>query len=186
MLVKQTSKLGWQGKLLERILLFQPFFAIPVYFSVICGVPSIWAGLSVALLPLLARFVRFGRFIDRTPFDIPILLYFLGLIVGLIVASDNQIAFGALASTIGSCVIYYGIAGNAGEKDKYWIVAAGIICVLIFAATIWFFSQGDSRKFVFNQWAFDLFKSLPKTDISLQMHSIGSVLSVAVPGCTSC
>jgi O-antigen ligase len=167
--------------LAEAILTLQPFFAIPVYFSVLNNTPSIWLGLVIAAIPLGIRFLLTRRLIERTIFDLPIALFLLGSVVGLIVAADKQIAFGALSSTFGSAVIYYGLTGNSKASNRYWLIAFGVMCLLVLAATFWFFSQGFGRQLSFNKWAFDLFNWLPKTDIKLQEHGIGSVLSVIVP-----
>ena len=170
--MKQTS---------EKVLFIQPLFAIPVYFSVLLGTPPIWLGLVIALIPLGIRFWLKRRLIDRTPFDLPILLFVLACLVGVLVAPDKTVALGAFSTTIGSALIYYGLTGNNTASNRYWINVSVIIGLLILAATIWFLSQGNAREFAFNKWAFQLFSWLPRTDITLQMHGLGSVLSVVVP-----
>jgi O-antigen ligase len=46
----------------------------------------------------------------------------------------------------------------------------------------WFFSQGDSRKVFFNQWVFDLFTWLPKSEGPvLQWNSLGALVCVIIP-----
>ena len=165
----------------EKVLFIQPLFAIPVYFSVLLGTPPIWSGLVIALIPLGIRFWLKRRLIDRTPFDLPILLFLVGCLVGIFVAPDKTVALAAFSTTIGSALIYYGLTGNGTASNRYWINVSGIIGLLILAATIWFLSQGNGREYAFNKWAFQLFRWLPRTDITLQMHGLGSVLAVVVP-----
>jgi len=83
----------------EKVLFIQPLFAIPVYFSMLLGTPPIWLGLVIALIPLGVRFWLKRRLIDRTPFDLPILLFLAGFLVGVLVAPDKTVALGAFTTT---------------------------------------------------------------------------------------
>jgi O-antigen ligase len=163
------------------ILSLQVLFALPVYFSVLMGIPPIWLGRAIMVIPLILRFWLERRFIQRTAFDVPIALFLAGAIIGLIVAPDRQIALGALATILASALIYYGITGNSGVDNRVWLFTSGFICLLTIATIVWFFSQGNGRQFAFNEWAFGLFNWKPKTGITFQMHGLGLVLSVIVP-----
>jgi len=174
------TRIPWQT-LVKTILKFQPLFAVPVYFSVLVNTPPLWLSLIIAIVPLGLRFWLTRHFIQRTPFDMPILFFILGTLVGLAVAPNKEVALGALSSTLASILIYYGIVSNSGAENKYWLWMAGTICVITLLMSIWFFSQGNGRQFFFNQWAFKLFEGLPKTSLSLQMHSLGTLLSVILP-----
>jgi len=168
-------------KLVEYILTFQPLFAVPIYFSILVNNPLLWVSLIIAVIPLGLRFWLNRCFVQRTPFDVPILLYILGMLVGLVVAPNKEVALGALSSTLASILIYYGIVSNSEKGNKYWLWMTGIICVITLLMSIWFFSQGNGRQLFFNQWAFKLFEGLPRTSLSLQMHSLGALLSVILP-----
>ena len=163
------------------LLSAQPVFAVPMYFYVLTGSPPLWLSAVVAVLPLGLRFRRERRVFRRTQFDLPILVFALGTLLGVAVASDKGIALGALLSTFASILIYYGITSNSEAPDRYWLYTGGAICLLTLSASIWFFSQGNGRVFFFNDWAFKLFGGLPRTGVSLQLHGLGALLAVVVP-----
>jgi len=166
----------------DAIFAFQPLFAAPIYFSVLVNTPPLWLSLIIAVIPLGLRFWLTERFIQRTPFDLPIVLFVLGMLVGLAVAPNKEVALGALCSTLASILIYYGIVSNSEAESKYWLWMAGAICVITLLMSIWFFSQGSGRQFIFNQWAFELFKGLPgNSGPPLNWNSIGALLAVVIP-----
>ena len=169
-------------KLTNIILALQPLFPLPVYFSVLTGHPALWASSVAAIVPLVVRYLHSKRILTPTPFDIPILLYMGGAIVGVIFAPDKNVAAGALSSTIASVLVYYGLTANSGAPRKYWLWTGGIICLITFLLSIWFLSQGVNRVLFFNQWAFNLFSALPKTHGPvLQLNTIGALLVVVIP-----
>jgi O-antigen ligase len=168
--------------LVETILKFQPLFAVPIYFSVLVDTPPLWLSLIIAIIPLGLRFWLTRHFIQRTPFDVPILFFILGTVVGLVVAPNKEVALGALSSTLASILIYYGIVSNSEAENKYWLWMAATICVITLLMSIWFFSQGNGRQFFFNQWAFKLFEGLPgNSDPPLSWNSVGALLAVVIP-----
>jgi O-antigen ligase len=168
-------------KLVERAVEFQPLFAVPIYFSVLVGNPTIWASLFIGIIPLGMRYWLTNGIIRRTPFDVPILLFSLGMLVGFVVAPDKSVSLGALCSTLASVLVYYGIVSNSEKGSQYWLWVAGTICIITLLMSVWFFSQGNGRHLFFNEWVFKLFEVLPGTGISLQMHSLGALLSVVLP-----
>lgn len=175
------KRIPWQT-LVETILKFQPLFAVPVYFSVLVNTPPLWLSLIIAIIPLGLRFWLTRHFIQRTPFDLPILFFILGTVVGLAVAPNKEVALGALSSTLASILIYYGIVSNSEAGNKYWLWMAGTICVITLLMSIWFFSQGSAKHLPFNQWVFKLFEGLPKTSGPvLQWNSLGVLLAVVIP-----
>lgn len=164
------------------ILALQPLFAAPVYFSVLTGYPLLWISIPVAIFPLVIRYLTTRQLITRTPFDLPILLFMVGTIIGVAVAPDKEVATGAFWTTLASVLMYYGIASNAHGGKKYWIWTGGIICGITLSLSLWFLSQSSHRVFSFNQWAFDLFAWLPKTPGPvMQQHTIGALLAVVIP-----
>jgi len=177
---KKQRTLGWRCG--YAVLAIQPLFAVPIYFSVLAGSPPLWLSLVVALFPLGLRFCLTHRFIQRTPFDVPIILFALGMLIGLVVSPNKEVALGALASTLASMFIYYGITDNSEAQTNYWLYMGGAICIIALAMSVWFFSQGNGRQFFFNKWAFALFDGLPKTGfVALSPHSLGAFLAVIIP-----
>jgi hypothetical protein len=170
-------------RIIEGILAVQPVFAVPVYFSVLSGSPPLWLSLTIAIIPLGLRFWLTSRFITRTPFDVPILIFLLGMLVGLLVASNKGVAVDALGSTLASILIYYGLVSNSNKGNRYWLTVGGVICLITLVLGIWFFSEGTRRITTFNAWFFPWFEWLPKTGGSvLQFNSLGALLAVVVPG----
>jgi O-antigen ligase len=155
---------------------------VPVYFSVLTGHPPLWLSLIIAIIPLGIHYWHTGRIITRTPFDIPILIFVCGTLIGFIVSPDKSVATGGLSSTMASILVYYGITTNSGASRKYWLWTAGIICLITLLLSLWFLSQSIHRVLFFNQWAFNLFSGLPKTNGPvLQLHTIGALLAVVIP-----
>ena len=171
-----------QRKIAKTILTLYPLFPVLVYFSVLTGRPPVWVSLIIAFIPMATHYWSTHRLITRTSFDIPILIFVLGTLLGFIVAPDKSIAAGALYSTIASILVYYGITTNSGASRKYWLWTGGIICLITLLLSLWFLSQSSHRVLSFNQWAFNLFSGLPKTSGPvLQLNTIGALLAVVIP-----
>jgi len=169
-------------KFANAILAFYPLFPVPVYFSVLTGYPLLWVSLIIAVIPLVVYFWQNRRIVARTPFDIPILIFICGTVIGFIVSPDKNVAIGALSSTMASILVYYGLVANGGASRKYWMWTGGIICFISLLLSLWFLSQGSHRILSFNQWAFNLFSMLPKTTGPvLQWNTIGALLAVLIP-----
>ena len=102
-----------QTKLAKAILALYPLFPVPVYFSVLIGYPPLWLSLIFAIIPMGVHYWQTRRIITRTPFDIPILIFVCGTLIGFIVSPDKNVAIGALSSTMASILVYYGITTNS-------------------------------------------------------------------------
>ena len=173
---------GVPTKLAKTILTFYPLFPVPVYFSVLTGYPPLWLSLIIAIVPLGVHFWQTHRIVTRTPFDIPILIFICGTVVGFTVSPDKNVATGALSSTMASILVYYGITTNSGAPRKYWLWIGGIFCLITLWLSLWFLSQSNHRVLFFNQWAFNLVSGLPKTTGPvLQLNTIGALLAVVIP-----
>ena len=172
-----------QTKIAKTILALYPLFPVPVYFSVLTGRPPLWLSLIIAIIPIgCTLLVTPTVLITRTPFDIPILIFLCGTVIGFIVSPDKNVATGALSSTMASILVYYGITTNSGASRKYWLWTGGIICLITLLLSLWFLSQSSHRVLFFNQWAFNLFSGLPKTSGPvLQLNTIGALLAVVIP-----
>jgi putative inorganic carbon (hco3(-)) transporter len=113
---------------------------------------------------------------------VPILIFIIGILVGLLVSPNKAVAIGTLASTLASILIYYGLVSNGQRGSWYWLSVGGIIFGITFSLGIWFFSQGTARHVFFNEWFFKLFEALPKTEGPvLQFNSLGALLAVTIP-----
>ena len=84
-------------KFANAILAFYPLFPVPVYFSVLTGYPLLWVSLIIAVIPLVVYFWQNRRIVARTPFDIPILIFICGTVIGFLVSPDKNVAIGALS-----------------------------------------------------------------------------------------
>ena len=171
-----------QTKLISTILALQPLFPVFVYFSVLTGHPPLWLSLTIAVIPLGISYWYSRQIIRRTLFDMPILFFVGGTLVGFIVSPDKQVGLGYFASTVASILVYFGITNNSGASKRYWFWTGGIMCLITMVLSLWFFSQSVHRVLSFNQWAFNLFAGLPKTvGPVLNLHTIGALLAVMIP-----
>jgi len=168
--------------LADIILLLQPVFAAPLFFTVLMDAPPLWVGLILGVFPLAVRYGLNRNFFKQTPFDIPILILIIGLIVGYLVAENKNTASSALITTLASVLIYYGITSNHRRGKSYWSVFTSIIFLIFISIAGWFFSQGTGRVFVFNEWIFRLFGAIPNTTgPNLHQHGLGILFGVSVP-----
>lgn len=171
-----------RSKFISLLEVIQPVFAAPVFLSVVAGFPSMRAAWLIALTPWLL-YIGFTRcFIRRTPFDVPIIIFCIGLLIGFIVSPNKIISSEALLTTFASILIYYGLVNNADRGHAYWLTMASACGVVILVLIIWFFSQGDARLLFFNEWVFKLAATLPKTGGPvLHLNSIGVFIAVIIP-----
>jgi len=171
-----------KSKTIAFLEIIQPVCAAPMFFSVVAGAPPMWVAWIIAGAPWLAYSFLTDRLIRRTPFDIPIAIFFLGLIVGFVVSSDKRVSTESLSTTFACILIYYGLVNNTDRGRTYWRVMAGIGCLLILGLTAWFFSQGSARVMFFNTWVFKAVAELPKTSGPiLQFNNLGVFLSITAP-----
>ncbi len=170
------------NRIADVILLFQPVFPVPLYFTVLTNSPPFWTSLIISLVPFVLRYQQEKMLFKRTIFDFPILIFILGSVIGLFIATNKGTATGAMISLLASILIYYGITSNSDRGKNYWISFGTVIIFISFVFSVWFFSQGQSKQTFFNQWAFDLFKSVPKTPgVSLGVHGVGALLAAIIP-----
>jgi O-antigen ligase len=173
-------------KAVRWTLMSQPLFAVPVYFTALTGTPPYWLSLPLAILPAAIHVVRYRRPGLGTPFDIPVLLFILAMILGFVTAGDKGPGTGALATMLASVLIYYSITNNRKAGNRYWGTVGAIIGIIALGLTVWFYSEGTVRLVTFNSWVFKWFAWLPKTNGPvLQFNSVGTMLAVLVPGLVS-
>jgi len=170
------------NRIIDYILQLQPLFAAPLFFTILMDAPPLWLSLIIGIFPILMRYYRSRVVYYKTVFDIPILILSTGLIIGYFIAADKGVAEGALVSYLGSLLIYIGITSNYNRGKKYWYTLVTVIFLIGLGLSAWFFSQGTGRIFSFNQFIFDFFNKLPKTDgPNLHQHGIGVLWGVFIP-----
>jgi O-antigen ligase len=154
-------------KLVDVILLFQPALAVLIFFSILLGKPPLWLSWLIAVIPWGLRLWRTGRLTKRTPFDLPILLFTVGMVIGFAVAPDQVVAQQGLHTYLACILLYYGIVNNGDAKISYQlsIVGVGVVCLISLGLTIFVFSQGWGRHYFFNEWVYQLAQALPKLDL---------------------
>ncbi|MBN1644256.1 MAG: O-antigen ligase family protein [Dehalococcoidales bacterium] len=149
------------NRYVKIITAIQPFASAPIFFAVMLGNPPLWLAVLIAVLPFLVFFVLTDRLSKRTPFDIPIAIFFIGTIVGYLVSSDKSISANALYTTLACILLYYGLVNNYLSGRVYWLVMTGLGGVVVLGLTIWYFTMDDGRVLFFNRWLFDLTSGLP-------------------------
>ena len=117
------------NRAVDVLLLLQPVFPIPLYFTVITHSPPFWLSLIISLIPLIIRYQKQKTLFKRTIFDFPILIFVIGSIAGFCMATNKDTATGALISLLASTLVYYGITSNRDQSNKYWI---SFVVVVIF------------------------------------------------------
>ncbi|MGD0780780.1 MAG: O-antigen ligase family protein [Dehalococcoidales bacterium] len=170
------------GMLSDAILAAQPLFAIGIYLTFLIGNPPLWISWCIALIPWVLRFWHTKKLTERTPFDIPILIFTIGIIIGFFVSPNKDISWQGLHTYIASILVYYGIINNRNAKANYWLAIGGVICFIFIGLTIFTFSQGDNRLYFFNEWIYNLPKIFPKIDDLLPSYNTtGAFLGTAIP-----
>lgn len=170
------------GKLSDVILAAQPLFATGIYLTFLVGNPPLWTSWCIALIPWVIRFWRTGKLFKRTPFDIPILVFIIGIIIGYFVSPDKVVSWPGLHTYLASIFIFYGIVSNSEAKANYWLILGGILCLLILGLTIYTFFQGDNRYYFFNEWISHLPKIIPKIGaFKPSYNTAGAALGIAIP-----
>jgi O-antigen ligase len=169
-------------KVANTVIILQPIFPMLVYFSVLIGSPPLWLSLTIATIPLIINYWYNRRIFKKTLFDIPIILFVCGTFLGFFVSTDKGVAVGAIASTLASILIYYGITNNSDASKKYWFWTGGIMCFITLVLSFFFLSQSEHRVLFFNGWAFNLFAGFPKINGPImQLNTIGALLAVMIP-----
>jgi O-antigen ligase len=176
-------------KLVDVILLFQPALAVLIFFSILLGKPPLWLSWLIALIPWGLRLWRTGQLTKRTPFDLPILLFAVGMVIGFAVAPNQVIAQQGLHTYLACILLYYGIVNNGEAKISYRlsIVGVGVVCLISLGLTILVFSQGGGRHYFFNEWAYQLAQAIPQIDLpridegQITYNAPGAALAMLLP-----
>jgi hypothetical protein len=96
--------------LLRTEIVWVSLAVLLVYISVFLGWGACsWVWLAIALLSFPLRLIKQGHLIPRTPFDIPLLILFIGIIVGLSLSEHFAISLGAFQTFLAMSALYYTI-----------------------------------------------------------------------------
>ncbi len=168
--------------IIDLILAIQPLFAAGIYLTFLVGNPPLWASWCIALLPWVLRFWRNKQSIKFTPFDIPIFVFIVAIIVGYAVSPDKVISWQGLHTFLACILIYYGIVQNYEHKAKYWITLGAIICLIILGLTLYTFFHGANRYYFFNEWIAKLPDIVPQIGaFKPSYNTAGAALGIAIP-----
>jgi len=121
----------------DAVLAVEPLWAgvavAIVITLLLTGGSHSWIGLMMALVPYVARFARHGYLSCRTPFDLPIAVFLVGALLGVVVSRDLKLGLGALATCIVGALFYYSLVNYTRPHLmlKVFLVAASCAVLLI-------------------------------------------------------
>jgi hypothetical protein len=114
-LLKEANKRITLDKASGFLLLTEPawvFAAVSlVYLSLIFDWASFlpWLMLAIAFIPFPLRQIRLGYLSQRTPFDIPLIVFLVAIIVGMSVSDHPAISLGAFQTFLAMLAFYYSV-----------------------------------------------------------------------------
>ncbi len=115
------------------------FAACLVHAAIFLNWPTFlpWLILALALAYFPVRLARSGRLTQRTPFDIPIVLFLISVILGIVVSPDRRVGVGALQSFLVLTAAYYSLVNYPAPvrmlKIGFPFAIAGLIAFFIIA-----------------------------------------------------
>ena len=171
------------SRLSTALLLAQPFFTFPVFLSVLQGVPPLWLSWTIAIIPLPLRFYITGRLTRRTPFDIPILILTVGMLLGFFLSPDHQLRLTVMHTYLACVLFYYGLVNNSDARLGYWGFLAGFLSLILFFLSALAFAGGSGSHVMFNAWAYELASPLTGAlGMPVNINVVGGALAVVIPG----
>ena len=169
-------------KIIDLLLLAQPFLSLTVLLSVLIGAPPVWLSWLIALVPIPVRYFHTRRVFYRTPFDIPIIILTAGMLLGFFLSPSHELALSALNTYFACILFYYGITSNAKANRSYWIVFFWFIFTVFLLLSIFVFIGGEGKYVSFNIWLYDLAsKAEFFQGISLHSNVLGCISAVSIP-----
>ncbi len=120
-----------------------PLAELALVFS--CGVACfVWpqlGGLSLllALLPWLLRLLARQPFLQRTPLDIPVLIFLATALVGAWAAYDTSAALSKLWMVLSAVLLYYALARQ--PRQNLWLIAGAVSILGAFLALYFLLSH---------------------------------------------
>jgi hypothetical protein len=104
--------------LLRTQVVWVAFAVVLVYVSVVLDIKACaWVGLAIAFASFPLRLMREGHLSQRTPFDIPLIILFAGVIVGVSVSDHLAVSLGALQTFLAMSALYYAIINHRRYVD---------------------------------------------------------------------
>jgi O-antigen ligase len=172
--------------LAKALLLAQPFFTFPVFLSVLHAGPPLWLSWVIAVIPWPLRFIITGRLTCRTPFDIPIIISIIGVLLGFFLSPDSQLASTALHSYLACVLLYYGIVNNSRAPIGYWIFLAALLTLILLTLSLLVFQGGTGKYVIFNSWIYRLTSAI-SWEVTIQPHFnvLGGAFAVVIPALVS-
>ncbi len=145
---KLSESLGQVGNfLLATEFLWVAFTASFVLAAIFLNWPSFlpWLGLALGLAHFPVRLARYGYLTQRTPFDIPIVLFLISVIVGIVVSPDRWLSMGALQSFLVLTAVYYSVVNYPAPARVLKIgFPIAIVALLVFLILISMRMQADT------------------------------------------
>ncbi|MFC1998997.1 O-antigen ligase family protein [Chloroflexota bacterium] len=156
---------------------------MPLYFLLVYDSPYFWVGWILALLPWPLKVWRKGYLLPRTIFDIPILVFVIGLVVGLIYSDLALLSVGAFQSYLCVILFYYALADGHWTRD--WKIWGGFWTLFFLLISIFIFSQvtlNVTRPTPFSERFFAMIPSIPNIfDVAPNINTVAAVLAVVIP-----
>lgn len=104
-----------------------------VYSSLLLGIGYYtWVALIIAFVPLLLNYVKQHRIRMPTPFDVPILVFMIAVLVGMMVSVETSLSLVAFESCVVMILLYYTIVNYPYPRAAQ----VSIISVLILLPAI--------------------------------------------------
>jgi len=180
----RSSQRATLGKLSDFVLRTEPIWPVPLYLLLVFNSPYFWAGWIIALVPWPLRLWRKGYLLPRTLFNIPILIFVIGLVLGLIFSNHRLLSLEAFQSYLCVILFYYALADGHWTRDwKLW----GVFWTLFVSFTgVFILSQqaslDTSSITSFNSWFIEILPSLPNVFESVpNINSLAIILDFAIP-----
>lgn len=130
------------AKVSDFLLLTEPIWVSAavalVYVSVIFDWASFfpWLMLAIAFAPFPLRQVRRGYLSQRTPFDIPLLVFIAAIIVGMSVSEHFSISLGAFQTSLAMTAGYYCIVNYPEPSRLIKMGLPSAVVALVIASVI--------------------------------------------------
>ena len=116
----------------DLMLSFEPVWAVPPLVVAMTGLLTPWPFLALAALSWPGRLARRGYLTARTPFDMPIALLLLGLLIGLYAAVDLQVGLQVVSSYMAAALLFYVVVNSTGTRFVMaWPALASLLLILL-------------------------------------------------------
>jgi hypothetical protein len=130
-----------------------------LYIVILLGyqTPLLWIGIAAVYLSFLLRLKLHGHVSRRTIFDLPIAIFLVGALVGLIVSPDRTLSLGAFQGLLLLIAVYYSILNhpNPAALVKFLLSFSIVLLVL---TTVFYFLR-DKQPVRLSSLPFPIFKS---------------------------